>query len=599
MKAAQENKQFEILLDYLQRNRGFDFSAYKRPSLMRLVSKRMQMNAIKDFSDYQDFLEVHPDEFVKLFNTILINVTAFFRDQPAWDFLSAEIIPNIIKSKKSGDPIRVWSAGCASGEEAYSIAMLLAEALGAEAFRDRVKIYATDVDEEALTQARQAAYTEKQMEPVPPAWRKKYFEQSGTHHIFCNDLRRMVIFGRHDLIVDAPISRLDLLACRNTLMYFNAEAQSQILARFHFALDDPGYLFLGKAEMLLTHTGLFSPIELKHRIFTRVHQISVRDRMLVMAQAGTMEAENYTAPQVRLRDVAFDTGMPAQLLVDSSHTLAFANDRARAVFNLSQQDQCRPLQDLEISYRPLELRTLIEQCESERRTITVERVERTQPDNKSQYFGVRVMPLMDNGSFLGVSITFEDRSLYYKLQEEVQRHQQELETALEELQSANEELETTNEELQSTNEEMETMNEELQSTNQELQAVNIELSQRTEEVKKTNVFLQSILNSLRDGVVVLDTRMDVIAWNHRAEDLWGIRSDEALGQTLLGLDIGLPVEKLTKMIRSCLAGKGENEEVTLDATTRKGKGIVCRVNCSPIVDSSKDIHGIILLMEEK
>ncbi len=130
MKASQGNKQFEILLEYLQRSRSFDFTAYKRPSLMRLVTKRMQMNAIHDFSDYQDFLEVHPEEFVKLFNTILINVTAFFRDQPAWDFLSAEIIPKIIKSKKSGDPIRVWSAGCASGEEAYSIAILLAEALG-------------------------------------------------------------------------------------------------------------------------------------------------------------------------------------------------------------------------------------------------------------------------------------------------------------------------------------------------------------------------------------------------------------------------------------------------------------------------------------
>ena len=143
------------------------------------------------------------------------------------------------------------------------------------------------------------------------------------------------------------------------------------------------------------------------------------------------------------------------------------------------------------------------------------------------------------------------------------------------------------------------MNEELQSTNQELQTINDELQQRTEEVKKTNVFLHSILNSLRDGVVVLDTRMDVIAWNHRAEDLWGIRSDEALGQTFLSLDIGLPVEKLKTMIRACLAGRGENEEVTLDATTRKGKGIDCRVNCSPIIDSSKNIHGIILVMEEK
>lgn len=275
MSPAQLDRDFEALLEYLQRTRGFDFTAYKRPSLMRRVTKRMQMVKIDKFPDYMDYLEVHPEEFAQLFDTILINVTSFFRDQIAWDLLAQQVIPMILKEKRPNEALRIWSAGCASGEEAYSIAILFAEALGSESFSDRVKIYATDVDEEALAHARHASYSEKDLEPVPPELKEKYFEQGSNRFVFRNDLRRSVIFGRHDLVQDAPISRLDLLTCRNTLMYFNAEIQGRILARFHFALNDPGYLFLGRAEMLLTHTNIFTPIELKCRIFSKVPKMQM------------------------------------------------------------------------------------------------------------------------------------------------------------------------------------------------------------------------------------------------------------------------------------------------------------------------------------
>jgi two-component system CheB/CheR fusion protein len=262
--------EFEALLDYIKYTRGFDFTGYKRPSLMRRICKRMQMVGVEGFSAYQDYLEVHPEEFAPLFNTILINVTGFFRDPAAWDYLAARIVPHILEEKKSDGPIRVWSAGCASGEEAYSLAMQFAEALGVEVFIERVKIYATDVDEESLVQARQATYPERALEGVPEELRRKYFEPVANGFMFRASLRRAIIFGRHDLVQDAPISRLDLLVSRNTLMYFNAETQAQILARFHFALNPTGVLFLGKAEMLLTHANLFVPVELKCRIFTKV-----------------------------------------------------------------------------------------------------------------------------------------------------------------------------------------------------------------------------------------------------------------------------------------------------------------------------------------
>jgi two-component system CheB/CheR fusion protein len=190
--------------------------------------------------------------------------------------------------------------------ETYTLAIMLAEALGWDRFRHRVKLYATDADEEALAQARQATYSAKAVADLVPDLLSKYFERVRTQYVFRSDLCRTIIFGRHDLMQDAPMPRLDLIVYRNTLMYFNAEVQSRVLARLHFALNNHGFLFLGKAEMLLTHTNLFIPMDLKHRIFTKVHMPFLRDRLLVLAQAGSSEANNHVMSQVRLRDIAFD-----------------------------------------------------------------------------------------------------------------------------------------------------------------------------------------------------------------------------------------------------------------------------------------------------
>src|SRR4051812_7309536 len=166
---------FEKLLEFLRQSRGFDFTGYKRPSLMRRVERRVQLLHLEGFADYTDYLEVHPEEFAQLFNAILINVTSFFRDGPAWDYLRSDVVPAILQ-RHPAEPLRVWSAGCASGEESYSLAMLLADELGEDAFKERVKIYATDADEGALAHARQATYGPKEMETLDPALRDKYFE---------------------------------------------------------------------------------------------------------------------------------------------------------------------------------------------------------------------------------------------------------------------------------------------------------------------------------------------------------------------------------------------------------------------------------------
>ena len=607
----QPDANFEILLKYLEQSRGFDFSGYKRQSLIRRVNVRMQMVAIESYPDYVDYLEVHPEEFTHLFNTILINVTSFFRDYHAWDFLAGEIIPRILAPKKE-QPIRIWCAGCASGEEAYTAAIVLAEAQGIESFKKRAKVYATDVDEEALATARQASYTVKDLEPVPENFKEKYFEQVAGRYVFRADLRHSVIFGRNDLLQDAPISRLDLLLCRNTLMYFNAETQSRILTRFHYALNDGGFLFMGKAEMLPTHTDLFSPVELKHHIFARVNHGKMRDRLLTLPGSVIHDVNHQSPRLARLQEIALDVAPTPRIVLDINGNLAQVTLNARQIFGLTIKDIGRPLQDLEISYRPLELRSLIDQAYTEHRTVTVTNVERRSPNGETQHFDVLVVPLYDNGTALGMSISFIDMTHHYEssaeiqhskeaLQtafEELQSTHEELETTNEELQSTNEELETTNEELQSTNEELETMNEEIQSTNEELQTANEELRRRSDELDTANAFLESILAGLSSGVVVVNQDLKVLIWNRRAEDLWGLRSDEVEGQTFFNLDIGLPVQQLIGTVRSCLTSATGHEQVVVDATNRRGKAIKCRVTCTPRTGPRKETQGVILWMEE-
>ena len=604
--------ELDPLLQFLYETHGSDFTGYKRSSLARRVQKRLDQLRLTGYDEYIDYLQVHPDEYAALFDTILINVTGFFRDPPAWDRIRNDVLPQIVNARNKDQPIRVWSAGCASGEEAYSIAILLAEQIGSDEFRHRVKIYATDVDEEALSRARQGVYSLKELAAVPDDLREKYFEIHGQRGVFPPDLRRCVIFGRHDLLQDAPISRIDALICRNTLMYFTAETQARVLARLHYALNDSGILFVGRAEMLLTHANLFAPLDMKHRIFTKVTSPSFRSRLVLFSQGNNDPIGNHVGRQVRLREAAFDSDANAMIVVDSDGVLVMANELARQTLGVSLRDVGRRLQDVEVSYRPVELRSVIEQAMHDHRVLHVAGVERAMPNGSTQFLDVTVAPLADaDGEQLGASVTFKDVSASNRLQTELTRSRQELETAYEELQSTNEELETTNEELQSTveelettneelqsaNEELETMNEELQSTNGELQAINSELQQRGAEVDTLNSFIESVLGSLDAGVIALDSDLRIVVWNDRSADLWGLRDSEVIRQPLLTQDIGLPVAEIAPSIRACLAGDNSEAERVVSALTRRGRTIRLRVTCTP-VRGARGIEGVVVLTKD-
>jgi two-component system CheB/CheR fusion protein len=608
-----KDTQFEELLQFIRDARGFDFTGYKRSTLTRRINKRMHEFQVSTYPEYQDALESDPHEFTNLFNTILINVTSFFRDADSWRYLHREILPNLLAEIDPNEEIRVWSAGCSSGEEAYTLAIIFAETLGAVEAANRVKIYATDVDEDALQTARTSMYPASALSPLSTEVREKYFEKSGTSYVFRSDLRRRVIFGRHDISRDAPISRLHLLVCRNTLMYFNAEAQSQIVDRFHYALRDQGYLFLGKAEMLLADSERFELINMRQRLFRRRPGASQPPHQPArMAIDFPVAQSSGTTSRDRLvRDLVNDASPNAVICVNPRGELVLVNAKARTEFGLTEQDAGKQIHELEISYRPIELRSLIDRAHSGSETVTVSNVERNF-DDQSQFFDVIVQPIMAKSPTIeAISITFIDTTEKVQLQSELKQNREDLETAYEELQSTNEELETTNEELQSsieelettneelqsTNEELETTNEELQSGNEELETMNEEMRIRTSELEETRYFLEGVLSSVAAAVVVLDSALRVRSWNRGSEDLWGLREDEVHQQSFLRLDFGMPTAELTETLQRCLESGQRIGPISINAVNRKGRSFVCSVICSPLQGEGQG-EGLVLLMEE-
>ncbi len=599
---------FESLLEFVRDSRGFDYTGYRRPTLTRRFQKRMQAVGADDWGAYRSYLDEHPEEFNELFNAILINVTGFFRDRETWDVLSAEVLPQLFESRDPRAPIRIWSAGCASGEEPYTVLMLVAEALGEDALRERVKLYATDVDEHALSQAREAVYTAKQLEDVPATLRERYFQTANGGFAFRKDLRRCVIFGRNDLHRDPPISRVDLLLARNTLMYFGSDVQERILGNFYFALNRGGFLVVGKAEALQSGRRLFAAYDMKRRVF--VKDGAADPAFLRLTRLPARELPAVVPESSDLRDAAFEHAPMAQLVVDGENRVVAINQPARAMFGLKLKDVGRSLQDLDVSYRPLELRSLIDDAREKRRVVSAKDVRWQTSAGDDRSLDVQVSPLLAPADrVVGVSIAFVDVTVHRMLEEhldtarrdletayeELQSTVEELETTNEELQSTNEELETTNEELQSTNEELETMNEELQSTNEELETMNDELRERTDETMRANSFLASVLSGIQQAVVVVDRELHVIAWNKLATEEWGLRDDEVEGQHLLNLDIGLPLDAIRDPIRQVLAAE-ETDGLSLEGHNRRGQPVTYRVAFAPLRgEVDREVAGAIVL----
>jgi two-component system, chemotaxis family, CheB/CheR fusion protein len=543
------------LLHVLAEERNFDLRGYKPTTLERRLRKRMGQLSLGSYETYLEYIRAHPEENDQLLDIILINVTEFFRDPAAWDIIREDILPYLLKRLRTGDSFRAWVAGCSTGEEVYSLAILVAEHFGQRIAEFDIKIYATDVDDSALEAARRGEYPPERLRRVRSEWRQKYFSNAKLPRVN-REIRRMLIFGRSDLAQDAPISHVQMIVCRNVLIYFDSMTQTHILNRFHYALDPGGILFLGKSESKLSNSTMFRPVDSRWRIFRKDHS-QPGGEIPRRTAGGSNEAMSTEDGSTRDHEVQrtkhyysalLEVLEPGVFALDANDVLITDNKSALDLWGLSGSKLVG--QHLAESALGRQCAQLVEKVEESHRDS--ERPVKFEcpikVDNETRVLAVTVRPVNgENGQRVGTLVYADDVSHREKLQttieqleatgEELQSANEELETTNEELQSTNEELETTNEELQSTNEELETTNEELQSLNEELENMNEELEFRTRELDSVNSRYAETLERMPWAVMVLDSEGRVQFWNTASRKLFDLEARSVVGLELTQLPI--------------------------------------------------------------
>jgi two-component system CheB/CheR fusion protein len=523
-------------LEVLVAEARIDLRGYKHTTLERRLRRRMDAVHAATFDDYLEIVRRKPEETNALLETVLINVTEFFRDPQAWDVIGEKVLPELTRDLRPGHSLRAWVAGCSTGEEVYSLAILLAEHFGPRIAEFDVKIYATDVDQDALNAARRGEYANEKLRKMRPQWRERYF--SGTSPRVNRDLRRLAIFGRSDLARDAPISHVSLVICRNVLIYFDTSTQHHILARLHYALDQGGVLFLGKAESKLSNSVLFRPIHSRWRIFRRLgngengHAAASRSENPVTEDGAKSTKPGDLALLNHYHRALLDVLETGITMLDDRDVVLNENESVLQLWGLKGKRMAgKPIYETGLGVRCPELAARMEES---RRSGQVVRFQASSPADGEKILEVTIQPVFNEaGQRIGTLIYSGDGSQRQRLQSTIQK----LEATSEQLQSANEELETTNEELQSTNEELETTNEELQSLNEELENMNEELEFRTRELDALNVRYADTLERMPWAVSVLDSGGKIQFWNSAAQKLFNLQAASVVGLELEQLPI--------------------------------------------------------------
>jgi two-component system, chemotaxis family, CheB/CheR fusion protein len=546
------------LLAKVRQHTRIDFSGYKEATLWRRIGRRMATNHVVDLDEYLQLIAERPEELEKLAKDILISVTAFFRDKEAFASLST-VVGRIVADKQPGEEIRVWVPGCATGEEAYSIAILFAEHLGSQIDQYRVQIFATDLDLDAMAMARRALFPASSLADLDPRQIRKYFVAHGDRYELAKPLRELVIFARQDLAQDPPFLRLDLISCRNVLIYFRSELQVRILAVFQYGLRPGGYLFLGRSESVFHQEALFEVVDKEARLYRRrrgTQKLLFQTEPRFSPPAEPRKASDRPPKDLPelLREQAVRLFLPVSLLVDEQLRIKHIHGDASRYLIIPSG---KPSFDLLNLIRPelrTDLQTLIFQ--SGREQTSTQGRPRPLKGEPSVNLPVRmsVHPLLEENSEKLFLICFEpvpapppargrksgpaDDHTHKELEDELaatREHLQtlveELETSNEEMQALNEEVQASNEELQASNEELQASNEELQSTNEELTTLNEELQVKTSELEEANAELRNIQNSLDFPLIAVDHRLHLTRFNPEAARLFRLNAT-AVGTSL-------------------------------------------------------------------
>jgi two-component system CheB/CheR fusion protein len=563
----------ESICGQLYRGTGHDFGRYKEGTLLRRIQRRMQLLRVNDAADYVKLLDEKPEEVEALFKDLLIGVSHFFRDAEAFQTLEQEVVPCLFQDKSSESPLRIWCPGCASGEEPYSLAMLVQEYQESAGDHRPVQIFATDIDEELLTIARRGCYSSEIADHVSPERLEQFFTKEEGAYRTSKELRQMCVFSLHNLIKDPPFSSLDLISCRNLLIYLGAELQASLVPVFHYALRPGGYLFLGAAEGLTAHPELFASVEKRQRIFRRKEEVSRpflefpllgRFHPRLPRRAGQDPLAATDAPsgvsqvfeRMILRDFA-----PACALVNDQGEVLYVAGRTGRYLQFPAGTVSTNILDLADGHLRVELRTALYRAAQTRRKVTREDVP-LELDGQIRRLCLTVRPLpgmaQESGLYavilqeasaresvdvdLDEASPLPDESLVQQLENELRVAREDLQTAVEELQSANEELRaaneeltSTNEELQSANEELQTSKEELQSLNDELESVNARLNEKIQQLDVANSDLSNLFASTQIATIFLDRELRIKKFTPAATALFN----------LLDTDIGRPISDLT------------------------------------------------------
>ena len=588
------------LLAMLRDKLQFDFSGYKIGTLMRRVRRREIATGNTELAAYIAWAETHPQELELLARDILISVTAFFRDRDAFESLKRSIAE--ICTRKAASEIRIWVAGCASGEEAYSIAILVAEALREGFQLPRVQIFATDIDDEALNVARRGIYPAAALAEIPPDWLERYFTPSNQAFEVSKTLRDMIVFARHNLVSDPPFLRLDLVTCRNVLIYFDNALQAKVLQTFHFGLQSDGYLFLGRSESVTQADSLFGAVERRDRLFRKRGDSTLPSHQPAVPAVRTLSQRRERKTELLITGLIqhFDL---AAVLCDADgnvlhsagpveHYLQFPSGLPR----LSISEVAQPALRAEIL-------TLLYRCSQSGKPqhghrrkagggwlrIHVEPVE----DTTSDMLLVLFVPehASKTGNAEAANTTQEtDHLLENELvatREHLQNMVEEMATANEEMQALNEEAQASNEELQATNEELEAANEELQATNEELISLNEELNVKTAEYALLSQEYAHLYDALEYPIMVFDRALQLVRFNLPAAHQFDLRNG-AIRQHVSRLKLSPCLAELEMRLGRVLAHADREETIGVN-----GERVV-RLSITPGINKAGEVTTLVV-----
>lgn len=590
------------IADILRNKTGNDFHGYKQNTFLRRVQRRMQVMQFDEISAYVDFLRNDKDEAQHLFNDLLIGVTEFFRDRREFELLETEIIPKIFEGKGAGQQVRVWVLGCATGEEAYSIGILMREHMAKLDSVPQVQIFATDIDGRALAAARVGRYRTNIESNVSPERLARWFVREGDTYCVIKELCEMCIFSQHNVIKDAPFSKLDLVSCRNLLIYLNSELQNRVIPLFHFALLPDRFLFLGNSENITRHPKLFAPVDRRVRIFKKLETgTRLPPEFPITTVAGRASID---IPPIR--PVGSDIGLerraqriaeryaPAFVITDDNFQILHFSGRTGRYIEPTAGAATLDLLALVHRDLRLELRVALSRAAETNEAVHAEQVQLGVNDHQVPV-DITIEPILEGpGNSRNFVVLFKDgpartmegqednphalirtehvqrlESDLRATRERLQATIEELESTNEELKSSNEEYQSLNEELQSANEELETSREELQSVNEELTTVNGELAHRVQELTRATSDLKNFLESTQIATVFLDNDLKVMNFTPAITQLLHLVETD-VGRPIAHIKARIPIEELYGDIRHVLRtlASAERELTAPDSGTR-------------------------------